>query len=437
MKTNIEEITSVKKSLTVEIDSADVDKKFVEAYKIVSKNATLPGFRKGKIPQKLVEQYFSDRVLENVTKELVNETLPKALEETNTYPINTPLIENGTVKKGQNFHYTALMEVRPKFELKDYKGLELEKEIIKVTDEDVGRQLEEIRRMNGKLKSMEETYGIQPHDIAILHYEGFENGLPLPEIKADQFMFQMGNNPFPPDFEKGLAGLKAGAQTEIKIDFPKDYHHQQLAGKSVLFKVKVLEIKTLDLPELNNDFVQTLGADLQDVAGLKARIKEQMIVREEDRAEKELKQRLLNKIAGTVQFDLPESLVESEVEQALENLKRTLARSGSSMEKSGLREDRLRNEMRPGSEKRVKNFLILAEIAQKDDIRVEEKDLNEGFEKMAKSMNQDPQVVRRFYESQNMVTSFRVRLLEEKTLNYLMEKAKIKEVEADKVMREE
>ena len=107
------------------------------------------------------------------------------------------------------------------------------------------------------------------------------------------------------------------------------------------------------------------------------------------------------------------------------------------MEKSGLREDRLRNEMRPGSEKRVKNFLILAEIAQKDDIRVEEKDLNEGFEKMAKSMNQDPQVVRRFYESQNMVTSFRVRLLEEKTLNYLMEKAKIKEVEADKVMREE
>jgi len=438
MKTNIEEITSVKKQLTVEIDSADVDKKFAEAYLIVKKNATLPGFRKGKIPQKLLEQYFSDRVLETVTKELVNETLPKALEETNTYPINTPMIENETVKKGQNFHYTALMEVRPKFELKDYKGLELEKEIVKVTDEDVGRQLEEIRRMNGKLKNVEETtYGIHANDIAILQYEGFENGLPLPGIKTDQFMFQMGNNPFPPDFEKGLVGLKAGAQTEIKIDFQKDYHHQQLAGKSVLFKVKVLEIKTLDLPELNNDFVQTLGTDLQNLEGLKARIKEQMITREEDRADKELKQRLLNKIAGTVQFDLPESLVESEVEQAVENLKRTLARSGSSMEKSGLREDHLRNEMRPGSEKRVKNFLILAEIAQKDDIRVEEKDLNEGFEKMAKSMNQDPQVVRRFYESQNMIAPFRVRLLEEKALKYLLENANIKEVEADKVTREE
>lgn len=437
MKANIEEITSVKKRLTVEIDSADVDKKFEEAYQIVKKNATLPGFRKGKIPQKLVEQYFSDRVLENVTKELVNETLPKALEETNTYPINTPLIENVTVKKGQNFHYTALMEVRPKFELKDYKGLELEKEIVKVTDEDVGRQLEEIRRMNGKLKNVEENYGIQPNDIAILQYEGFENGLPLPGIKADQFMFQMGNNPFPPDFEKGLVGLKAGAQAEIKIDFQKDYHQQQFAGKSLLFKVKVLEIKTLDLPELNNDFVQTLGTDLQEVEGLKARIKEQMIAREEDRTDKELKQRLLNKIARTLQFELPESLVESEVEQALENLKRTLARSGSSMEKSGLREDHLRSEIRPGSEKRVKNFLILAEIAQKDDIRIEEKDLNEGFEQMAKSMNQDPQIVRRFYESQNMITPFRVRLLEEKTLNYLLENAKIKKVEADKVTREE
>lgn len=437
MKANIEEITSVKKRLTVEIDSADVDKKFEEAYQIVKKNATLPGFRKGKIPQKLVEQYFSDRVLENVTKELVNETLPKALEETNTYPINTPLIENVTVKKGQNFHYTALMEVRPKFELKDYKGLELEKEIVKVTDEDVGRQLEEIRRMNGKLKNVEENYGIQPNDIAILQYEGFENGLPLPGIKADQFMFQMGNNPFPPDFEKGLVGLKAGAQAEIKIDFQKDYHQQQFAGKSLLFKVKVLEIKTLDLPELNNDFVQTLGTDLQEVEGLKTRIKEQMIAREEDRTDKELKQRLLNKIARTLQFELPESLVESEVEQALENLKRTLARSGSSMEKSGLREDHLRSEIRPGSEKRVKNFLILAEIAQKDDIRIEEKDLNEGFEQMAKSMNQDPQIVRRFYESQNMITPFRVRLLEEKTLNYLLENAKIKKVEADKVTREE
>ncbi|RPI79784.1 MAG: trigger factor [Desulfobacteraceae bacterium] len=435
MKTNIEEINSVKKRLTVEIDAADVDKKFAEAYQIVKKNATLPGFRKGKIPQKLVEQYFSDRVQENVTKDLVNETLPKALEETKTYPINTPMIENVTIKKGETFHYTALMEVRPIFELKDYKGLELEKEIVKVTDEEVGRQLEEIRRMNGKLKNMEETYAIQPKDIAILQYEGFENGLPLPEMKADQFMFQMGNNPFPPDFEKGLIGLKAGAQTEIKIDFPKDHPH--LAGKNVLFKVKVLEVKTLDLPELNNDFVQTLGADLQDVEGLKARIKEQMIAREEDRTDKELKQRLLNKIAGTVQFDLPESLVESEVEQALENLKRTLTRSGSSMEKSGLHEEHLRSEMRPGSEKRVKNFLILAEIAQKDDIRVEEKDLDESFEQMAKSMNQDPKVVRQFYESQNMVTPFRVRLLEEKTLKYLLENAKIKEVEAAKVTREE
>jgi trigger factor len=437
MKTNLEAISSVKKRLTVEIDAADVDKKIVESYQVLKKTATLPGFRKGKIPQKLLEQYFSDRVVDTVARELVNETLPKAFEETETYPINTPLIENETVKNGQIFKYTAIMEVRPKFELKDYKGLEVEKELVKVTNEDVIHQLEEIRRMNGKLKNVEEKRGIQPEDIAIIQYEGFENDLPLQGIKADQFMIQMGNNPFPPDFEKGLIGLKTGDQAEINVDFPKDYNHQKLAGKNVLFKVKVLELKALDLPELNNDFVQTLGADLQDVESLKTRIKEQLVTREEDRVDKELKQRLLNKIARTVDFELPESLVESELEQALENLKRTLTRSGSSMEKSGLREDRLRQEMRPGSEKRVKNFLILAEIANRDDIHVEEQDLTEGFEQMGKSMNQDPKIVRQFYEAQNMISPFRVRLLEEKTLKYLLENAKIKEVEADKVTREE
>jgi trigger factor len=437
MKTNLEAISSVKKRLTVEIDAADVDKKIVESYQALKKNATLPGFRKGKIPQKLLEQYFSDRVVDTVARELVNETLPKAFEETETYPINTPLIENETVKNGQIFKYTAIMEIRPKFELKNYKGLEVEKELVKVTDEDVIHQLEEIRRMNGKLKNVEEKRGIQPEDIAIIQYEGFENDRPLQGIKADQFMIQMGNNPFPLDFEKGLIGLKTGDQAEIKVGFPKDYNHQQLAGKNVLFKVKVLELKALDLPELNNDFVQTLGADLQDVESLKTRIKEQLVAREEDRVDKELKQRLLNKIARIVDFELPESLVESELEQALENLKRTLTRSGSSMEKSGLREDRLRQEMRPGSEKRVKNFLILAEIAKRDDIQVEEKDLAEGFEQMGKSMNQDPQIVRQFYEAQNMISPFRVRLLEEKTLKYLLENAMIKEVEADKVTREE
>ena len=431
MKTSVEEISPVKKKLVVEIGADVVDKSVNDAYRRLGKRAKIPGFRPGKVPRKIMERYFSAEVQQDVTRELVNETLPRAVEETDTFPLTMPVIENDMLKTGQNFKYTATMEVKPRFELKDYMGIEVEKEVFSVTDEDVKNRLEEIRRSNGTLKQVEEDRAVKPEDYVVIEYQGFENGQPIEGIKAENFLLRIGSNDFHPDFEKALIGRKKGEPTEIKVTFEETHYHPRLAGKSVDFKVKVTEIKEMELPELNDEFAKKLGDDFKDLETLEKKLKEDMIKREETRTDRELKKKLLEKIAEGIEFELPESLVESEVRNATENIRQNLVRSGSSIEKAGLDETRLRQNLRPGAEKRVKEMLILGKIAGDNELSIDEVELTDGFRNMANSMGQDLQSVRRFYEANNLIDSFRESLLEEKTLNYLVNGAKVIMPKAD------
>ena len=437
MKTKLEEISSVKKKLEIEIEAGEVSRRIEEAYRELRRGVKLPGFRPGKVPRKILERRFGNQVIDDVTRRLVNETLPKAVEETNTIPLSMPIIENEILKLGQSFRYSAVMEVRPEFELKDYMGVEVEKEIFSVADEDVEAQLEEIRKTHGQLSSVETERGIKEEDFAVIEYEGLEDGKALEGIKNSNFLIRVGSNDFHPDFEKALIGLKKGETSEFNVDFEDHYSQAKLAGKSVKFKVKVIDIKEMNLPELNDDFAKNLGADFQDLGDLKGKIRETLVDREEKRVDRELKMRLLKKVSDSVVFELPESLVESELNGAMENIRQNLLRSGSNMEKAGLNEKKLKEDLRPASEKRVKDMLVLGEIARGNDLNITEAELLAGFKELALSTGQDPEALRQYYEANNLRESFRQQLLEEKTLNYLVKGANITEVEADKIKREQ
>jgi len=437
MKASLEDISSVKKRLLVEIGIDEVKEKVNRAYRELGKRAKIPGFRPGKVPRNILERYFGKEVLEDLKRELVNETLPKAVEDTKTSPLFMPIIESETLKMGQDFKYSAVIEVKPEFGLKDYKGIEVVKEIYSVSNEDVERQLEEVRKTRGTLNSIDENRGIEEGEYAIIEYEGFEGEMPLEGIKAENFLLQIGNNQFHPDFEKALIGLKKGDRTEIKVDFEADHYHPKLDGKKVNFKVKISDIKRMELPELNDEFARNLEADFTGLEDLKQKINEGIIAREEKRVDRELKKRLLKKISDGVDFELPESLVESEIHYAIENIKQNLIRSGSNFEKAGLNEERLIEEIRPASEKRVKDMLVLGEIARQNELTVNDMELSEGFKEMAVNMGQDPEVLRKYHEENNLEGSFRQGLLEEKTLNYLVKCATVKELEADKISREQ
>jgi len=430
MKTSVEEISPVKRRLTVELDAEEVDEKIDAAYRTLKKKAKIHGFRPGKAPREILERYYGEQVGREVTKDLVNDTLPLAFEETKSYPLTTPLVENEALKKGSGFKYAAVVEVKPSFELKDYMGLEVEREKLSVSDEDVERRLEEIRRANATLVSLAEDRGACEEDSVLLDYEAFDGDKAIEGIHSEDFMVRIGAGAIHPDFEKGMLGAKAGETRDIVVRFENEYQHEKLAGKRVTFKVRVKDIKVIKLPDLDDVFAASLGEAFTGLEDVRKKIKEDLVAREEKRLDREVKRRILDKISGTVDFELPESLVEAELRYAVENVKQNLKRVGSTLEKAGITEEKIRQDFLVRSRKRVKDLLLLGEIASQNEIVVSEIELNEGFNELAQSMGQEPSMVRRYYEARGMVDTLRESLLEEKTLNFLAEGAKITEVDA-------
>ncbi len=428
MKSSIEEISPVRKKLIVEIEAEEVDRRIDKAYKDLGKNARLPGFRPGKVPLGILEGRFGKEVLSDVTRDLVSESLPKALEENDTFPLSMPVIDNGVPEKGQAFHYTAIMEVRPWFELPDYMGLEMEKEKLSVTDADVDRQIEEIRRAQGQLRAAEGR-PVQDGDYVSFRFEGSENGTPIQGLQSDDHMVRVGSGDFHPEFEKRLVGCAKGDSTTIRVDFEDDYRDKNLAGKSVDFTVDVLEIKEMDLPEMNDDFVKGLGGPMETMEDLRNEVRSEITKREEKRIDRDLKNRLVKQICDKVEFALPESMVEQELDNAVESIRRNLARSGGDFQKAGLDENRLREEFRPASEYRVKRMLVLEEIAKQNQLEVDDEDVTQGFADLAGGIGQDPGVIRRYYEANQLMETFKGGLFEEKTLKFLVEGAKVHEVD--------
>ncbi len=431
MKTRLEDISSVKKKLIIEIESKEVDKKINEAYRELGKKAKIPGFRPGKVPRKILERRFSDDVAEDVTRDLITESFPKALAEVDTMPLGTPLLEKETLKQSQNFQYSAVIEVRPQFELKDYLGLEVEKEKYSVTDEDVEDRIEKIRQANGNMNSIEQARAVREDDYVVLDYEAFEGKTPLDDVKATNFLIKVGSNDFHPQFEKGLIGLKKNDETEIHVDFEESHYNSKLAGKSVKFKVKIVDIKEMMLPELNDEFAKNLGTDFNALEDLRTKMREMISGQEGNRIDKEMKDRLLNMITDSVGFETPQVLIESELDYTVENFKQSLARSGSSFEQTGITEEKLRSDFRPASEKRVKEMLVLEHIAKTDKIIVDEEELDAAYNDLAANMGMTAEVVRQYYEARDLVDSLKEKLLSEKTLNYLVESARVLEVERD------
>ena len=435
MKTSLEEISPVKKKLLVEVESAEVDRKIEETYRTLGKKAKVHGFRPGKVPRRILERYFKDQVVEEVTRGLVDETLPKAVEESKAMPLTIPVVENDSLKAGQSFKYAVVMEVKPQFELRDYMGVELEKEIIEVTDQDVERNMQEIRKAHATLKPIQEDRGAREGDSIVVDYEAFEAGKPIEGVKAQNFMIALGGGAIHPELEKGLTGLKAGDLKDVEVHFDEKHQNARLAGKDVTFKVKVTDLKITELPELNDEFAKSLGGEFPDLETLKKRVRDSLLENEEKRVEKDFRRRLIKKIADKVDFELPQSLVESEIRSGVENVKQNLLRMGSNMEKAGIKEEKLREDLVPAAGQRVKELLILGEIARQSGLTISDLELDQGFEEMAKSLGQEPQVMRKFYEARDLVGSFREKLLEEKTLNYLAKGANIADVPASQMSR--
>ncbi len=424
MKTEIEHISEVKKKILVEVDSAEIQKELDQAYRELSKNIMIPGFRRGKVPRGILVRRFGKSVNEEVTRNIISKTLPKAIEDIELDPITLPVVENELIKEGQDFKYSAVVEVRPSIELGDYKGIEVKREEVEVSEEELKGELENLRQNYGTLIAVKNR-GVSRGDYVIIEYEGFEDEKPVEGLRHRGYMAKIGNGTLPEEMEEGLLGLEKGQEKEIVVKFPEDHINTQIAGKEIRFRVRLLDIRDLKLPELNDEFAKSIDKDLKGLEDLKQRLKEELLARKEAKRDQELRLQLLEKISESVNFPLPESLVEQRLKFEIERYRTDLQASGTILKKEELNEKRLKEKFRPLCERYVKHTLIIEEIAKREGIRVTEEDMDKEFRRLAERSGKTPEVVRRSYQSEGLMDMLRDRLFREKVLDFLFKNAKV------------
>jgi trigger factor len=377
--------------LTVEVDAEKVNEGLDAAFKKVVKNVSLPGFRKGKVPRALFEKRFGVEALyQDALDILLPEAYAKAVEETGIEPVDYPHIDIEQMEKGKNLIFTAKVTVKPEVKLGQYKELEVEKADATVTDEDVENELKRLQENYAELV-VKEDGKIENGDTAVIDFEGFVDGEPFEGGKAENYSLEIGSGTFIPGFEDQLIGLEAGAEKDIEVTFPEEYHAKELAGKPATFKIKVHEIKTKQLPTLDDEFAKDVDDEVETLEQLKEKIRTRLEEGRKNEAEAALRDAVVEKAAENAVIDIPEVMVKNETDRMLREFDQRLQMQGLNLDLyyqfSGQDEAALREQMKEDAEKRVRISLTLEAIAKAENIDVTDEEVNNELEKMAESYN--------------------------------------------------
>ncbi|MBW2060218.1 MAG: trigger factor [Deltaproteobacteria bacterium] len=424
-----EDIEATKKKLAVEAPAKMVDTRMKESLQDIRKKAKLKGFRPGKAPLSMIKRIYGPQVEQEVTQKLINEALREALDKANLSLASPANLEESSYVEGEPFRFTFSLEIKPQFTVKGYEELELVREPVKITREMADKRLSQLREAYATTKGIEEERPLKTGDIAVIDYTAYIGGEPLEGGTNPSYQLEVGAGIFDSDFDSNLVGLSKGEDREITVTFKDDYYNPKLAGQEVRFEVKLLDIKEKILPELDDEFAKDLGGEFKNLDDLKEQIKADLTKVEEQRVEELLRGQLRDKLLDLVEFEIPESMVQQEIKAMVANTRFNFQRSGLTLEAAGMSEEKLKEEYEPAAVKMVKTNLILERIAQDKDLTVTDDELKAEMFRMARETGQPLDKITEFYSQNQMLEPKRQQLLIEKTLNYLIENANIKDVE--------
>ncbi|MBG9821773.1 trigger factor [Bacillus safensis] len=377
--------------LTVEVDAETFNKALDDAFKKVVKQVSIPGFRKGKVPRGLFEQRFGvESLYQDALDILLPVEYPKAIDEAGIEPVDRPEIDVEKIEKGENLIFTAKVTVKPEVKLGDYKGLNVEKDDTDVTDEDVQEELKGMQNRQAELVVKEEG-AIENGDTVVLDFEGFVDGEAFEGGKAENYSLEVGSGSFIPGFEEQLVGLEAGAEKDVEVTFPEEYHAEDLAGKPAVFKVKIHEIKAKELPALDDEFAKDVDEEVETLAELIEKTKKRLEEAKENEAEGKLREELVAKASENAEVDIPQAMVDTELDRMMKEFEQRLQMQGMNLELyfqfSGQDEDALKEQMKEDAAKRVKSNLTLEAIAAAENLQVSDEEVEEELSKMAEAYN--------------------------------------------------
>lgn len=386
MSVQVENLEKNMAKLTIELPAEELDKAIEAAYQKQKKQISIQGFRKGKVPRAMIEKIYGAEIFyEDAANALMQQNYAAAVDESGIDIVSRPTVDVVQIEKGQPFIFTAEVAVKPEVTLGKYMGVTVTKIDTSVSEEDVDAELEKERDNNARIITVSDR-PVADGDTAVIDFEGFVDGVAFEGGKGENHPLVIGSHTFIDNFEEQLIGKNAGEDVEVSVTFPEQYQAAELAGKAAVFKVKINEVKTKELPELDDEFAQDVS-EFDTLAEYRESVKKRLEEQKQEEARRTKEDEAIQKIIDKSKMDIPDAMIETQCETMLDEFAQRIAQSGLSMEQylqfSGLTVDALMDQVRPEAISRIKSSLVLEKIAEEENIQASEEELAAEIEKMA------------------------------------------------------
>lgn len=391
MKSKLENIEKNVMKLTIEVEADAFGESLKKAYQKNKGRYAVPGFRKGKAPMSFIERHYGESIFyEEAFNIACPDVYEKALQENSLEPVNRPDLDIEQIGKGKNLIFTAKITVKPEVNLGEYKGFQIEKDTVSITDEDVQKDLEKIQDKNARLVTVENRQ-VNDKDTLNIDFDGFVNDEPFEGGSAKGYTLVVGSGAFIPGFEEQLIGAETGKEIEVNVTFPEEYHNDDLKGKEAVFKVIVNEIKEKELPAIDDEFAQDVS-EFETLEEYKVDVKKRLLKEAQESAEKKYEDDVINKAVENAEVDIPEVMIEQQLDSILNRLNMTLRYQGmdltSYINMIGTDEETFRNGYRERAARDVKTQLVLEKIAKEENIEASMEDIEADIAEKAENYKQ-------------------------------------------------
>lgn len=386
MSVKLKKLENSKVTMEFKVSKDDFNKALDEAFAKNSKHFKIPGFRAGKVPRNVIEKTYGEGVLFDEAFNIVAEKeYSKAIEENDLFVVSRPEVDIKEIGKDKDLEFTITVYTKPEVEVKDYKGLEIEKVSEEVTEEDLSKELEMIQDKNARIITVEDS-AVENKDIAVIDFEGFLDGVAFEGGKAEKYELEIGSGSFIPGFEEQIIGMKVGEEKDITTKFPKEYHSAELAGKETIFKIKLHEIKRKELPALDDEFAKDIS-EFDTFEDYKKSVMERLEKSKKGAAKAERENKVIEKLAEKVDANIPDSMVELEIDNMVKNFEQNLAYQGLSLEQYmqmlNMDMDALRAQFKDNALKDIKVRLALESVAKQENIEVTAEEIDTRLDELS------------------------------------------------------
>lgn len=425
MKIDLHELSAVQRKICIELPADKVASEFSRAYQDLGRRVRIKGFRAGKAPRSVLQGLYGDEINGQVRSQLVEHSLGEVIKERRLQIVSRPEIDATELAEGREFSFSAIFEVKPEIDVKDYVGVEVEKIRLSVTDEQIDEALERLQQSHARLEPVTDRDIVGPGDFVSLDFVGSVEGKPFSGGKGENYLIEVGAGQALPQFDESLVGAKQGEQKTIKVDYSHDYPNRELAGKAAEFSVLVREIKQKILPTIDDEFAKDHG-ECSSLADLKSVIRKRLEAELKQIQQEELKEEILNHLIESHSFTPPSTMVERQTRYLMERNSSSVA--GDDFKTSPTIEES-RRALEGRATRQVQATLLIERISQLEKIEVEDSELQERIDTMARAAGERGKTLREVYSRSDAREELRAQMAFERTLSFLLERATVKEVD--------